>query len=99
VLWFCFVILHGVIAPLPSSTTFVRYTVPDMESLESFHRRLDGAAISTYVLIMVLVPLKLWCRRKAGGWRNIGVDDAITVVSLLSANAFFWICMVGMDFL
>jgi hypothetical protein len=68
-----------------------------MESLESFHRRLDGAAISTYALVMILVPLKIWCRRKAGGWGNIGLDDAITVVSLLSANGFFWICMIGMN--
>ncbi|KAF2794214.1 hypothetical protein K505DRAFT_337152 [Melanomma pulvis-pyrius CBS 109.77] len=67
-----------------------------MESLESFHHRLDGAAISTYVLIMILVPLKLWCRKRAGGWRNLGLDDAISVVSLLSANGFFWICIIGM---
>lgn len=66
-----------------------------MESLESFQRRLDGAAISTYVLVMILVPLKLWCRQKAGGWRNLGLDDAITVVSLLSANCFFWLCIIG----
>jgi hypothetical protein len=66
-----------------------------MESLEVFQRRLDGAAISTYVLVMILVPLKLWCRQKAGGWRNLGLDDAITVISLMSASAFFWLCMIG----
>ncbi|KAF2848189.1 hypothetical protein T440DRAFT_500551 [Plenodomus tracheiphilus IPT5] len=45
---------------------------------------------------MILVPLKLWCRRRAGGWSNIGLDNYLTILSLLVANAFFWTCMIGM---
>ncbi|KAF2108557.1 hypothetical protein BDV96DRAFT_587417 [Lophiotrema nucula] len=67
-----------------------------VESLEAFRHRLDGAAISTYALVMILVPLKLWCRKRAGGWTNLGLDDLITVISLLFANAFVWICLIGM---
>ncbi|KAF2708705.1 hypothetical protein K504DRAFT_381201, partial [Pleomassaria siparia CBS 279.74] len=70
--------------------------VSRMESLESFHRRLDGTAISTYILILILVPLKLWCRKRAGGWRNIGPDDAVSVLALLAASVLFWLCMIGM---
>lgn len=66
------------------------------ESLQVFRKRLDGAAISTYVLIMTLVPLKLWCRKRAGGWTNLGLDDALSVLSLLIANGFFWVCLIGM---
>ena len=66
------------------------------ESLEDFHNRLDGSAITTYVLVMLFVPLKLWCRMRSGGWRNLGLDDALTVLALLVANAFFYVCMFGM---
>jgi hypothetical protein len=66
------------------------------ESLQDFRARLDGAAISTYILIMLLVPLKLWCRKRAGGWKNIGLDDAITVLALFIANGFLWVCLIGM---
>ncbi|OAL53653.1 hypothetical protein IQ07DRAFT_677114 [Pyrenochaeta sp. DS3sAY3a] len=66
------------------------------ESLEAFRRRLDGVAISTYVLVMILVPLKLWCRKRSGGWRNLGLDDLISVIALCFANAFIWICLIGM---
>lgn len=65
------------------------------ESLQAFRARLDGACISTYVLIMILVPLKLWCRKRAGGWANLGIDDLLSVVSLLIANGFFWVCLIG----
>jgi hypothetical protein len=65
------------------------------ESLQAFRKRLDGAAISTYALIMLFVPLKLWCRKRAGGWANLGLDDALTVLSLLVANGFFWVCLIG----
>jgi hypothetical protein len=59
--------------------------------------RLDGVAYTTYVLITVFVPLKIWCRRRAGGWANVGLDDYLTVVALLMANGFFWTCMSGMS--
>jgi hypothetical protein len=65
------------------------------ESLQAFRRRLDGVAISTYVLVMILVPLKLWCRKRSGGWRNLGLDDLISVIALCFANAFIWICLIG----
>lgn len=66
------------------------------ESLETFRHRLDGATISTYTLVMILVPLKLWCRRRSGGWSNLGWDDVITVISLLIANGFVWVSLIGM---
>lgn len=76
-------------------TSFPQPDTMDVESLEHYRRRLDGAAISTYVMVMILVPLKLWCRKRSGGWRNLGLDDFITVVSLLFASAFFWLCLIG----
>jgi hypothetical protein len=63
----------------------------------AYRMRLDGVAYFSYVLITVFVPLKLWCRRRAGGWGNIGLDDYLTVVALAIANGFFWICMIGMS--
>lgn len=61
----------------------------------AYRIRLDGVAYTTYVLMTLFVPLKLWCRRRAGGWANIGLDDYMTVVALLVANGFFWTCMIG----
>ncbi|KAM0816202.1 putative Integral membrane protein [Seiridium cardinale] len=66
------------------------------EDLEYFRARLNGAAISTYVLVMLVVPLKLWCRASSGGWRNLGLDDYLSVLALGCANVFFYICMYGM---
>lgn len=70
---------------------------PD-ESLAAYRMRLDGVAYTTYALMTLFVPLKLWCRRRAGGgsWANIGLDDYLTVSALLIANGFFWVCLVGM---
>jgi hypothetical protein len=62
----------------------------------AYRMRLDGVAYTTYVLITVFVPLKIWCRRRAGGWANVGSDDYLTVIALLIANGFFWTCMIGM---
>jgi hypothetical protein len=61
----------------------------------AYRMRLDGVAYMTYVLITIFVPLKLWCRRRAGGLGNIGLDDYLTVVALFIANGFFWTCMIG----
>lgn len=60
--------------------------------------RIDGVAYATYALMTIFVPLKLWCRRRAGGgsWANIGLDDYLTVTALLLANGFMWTCMIGM---
>lgn len=66
------------------------------ESLESFRSRLLGASISTYAVIMVLVPLKLYCRVRAGGWGNLKWDDALTVATLILANCFTWFSLTGM---
>jgi hypothetical protein len=62
---------------------------------QAYRMRLDGVAYMTYVLMTIFVPLKLWCRRRAGGWSNIGWDDYLTVVALFIANGFFWTCMIG----
>jgi hypothetical protein len=61
----------------------------------AYRRRLDGVAYMTYALMTLFVPLKLWCRRRAGGWANVGLDDYMTVLALFIANGFFWSCMVG----
>lgn len=66
------------------------------ESLASYHARLLGAAVSTYAIINMLVPLKLWCRVRSGGWRNLGLDDCLTVLGLLVAHAFNLTCLIGM---
>jgi hypothetical protein len=65
------------------------------ESLGSFRVRLLGAAVSTYAIIMMLVPLKLWCRVRSGGWANLGWDDGFSVFGLMFANAFNLTCLIG----
>jgi hypothetical protein len=70
------------------------------ETLEQFRARLDGAAISSYILVMLVVPLKLWCRTTGGARASsLGWDDTISVVALASANAFFFVCMLGRAFI
>ncbi|KAJ4250326.1 hypothetical protein NW757_007159 [Fusarium falciforme] len=66
------------------------------ESLDSYRARLDGAAIATYVMAMLIVPLKIWCRKKTGGLARLGLDDALSVVTLVFANVFFYITMIGL---
>ncbi|PVH94267.1 hypothetical protein DM02DRAFT_197254 [Periconia macrospinosa] len=68
---------------------------PD-ESVEAFRRRLDGVAYATYFIVMLVVPLKVWCRKKAGGWGNVGLDDWATLIALGVANAFFYVCIIDM---
>lgn len=65
------------------------------ETLEQFQARLTGAAISTYILVMFVVPLKLWCRASSSRWRSLGLDDYLCVAALACANAFFYVCMYG----
>ncbi|KAF2196640.1 hypothetical protein GQ43DRAFT_435834 [Delitschia confertaspora ATCC 74209] len=66
------------------------------ESIEAYRRRLDGVAYATYILIMLVVPLKLYCRKRSGGWSNIRMDDYLSVAALLCANGFFYVCIIGM---
>lgn len=60
----------------------------DDESLHTFRMRLLGSALSTYVFIMLLVPLKLYCRVRQGGWTNLKWDDVLTVTTLVFASCF-----------
>jgi hypothetical protein len=62
---------------------------------EAYHRRLDGVAYSTYILIMLLVPLKVYCRKRSGGWQNVRLDDYMTILALALANGFFYTCIIG----
>jgi hypothetical protein len=66
-----------------------------MESYDAFRARLDGAAISTFILATLAVPAKLWCRTRVGGWSNIGMDDWLSIATLFWMNVFFWITMIG----
>ena len=66
------------------------------ETIKAYRMRLDGVAFSTYILIMILVPLKVWCRKRAGGWSNVRWDDAFSVLALAIANGFFYTCIIGM---
>lgn len=77
------------------SDRIVRFSKAMAESLDSYRARLDGAAIATYVMVMLIVPLKIWCRKKTGGLARLGLDDALSVVTLVFANVFFYITMIG----
>ncbi|RYO67405.1 hypothetical protein AA0113_g4571 [Alternaria arborescens] len=45
---------------------------------------------------MLLVPLKVYCRKRHGGWRNVQMDDYMSMVALAVANGFFYVCIIGM---
>ncbi|CAG9993044.1 unnamed protein product [Clonostachys byssicola] len=64
-------------------------------SIDSFRPRFDGAAISTYVLAMLSVPVKLWCRSRVSGMQSLGWDDFLCVVTLIFSNGWFWVTMIG----
>ncbi|KAF7541823.1 hypothetical protein G7054_g180 [Neopestalotiopsis clavispora] len=59
------------------------------EDLVQFRARLNGAAISTYILVMLIVPLKLWCRAAVSGWKGLGLDDYLCVLALACAKRLF----------
>lgn len=63
-------------------------------SFEAIRRSLDGAAISTYILSMVILPAKYWCRLQ-NGRRNLGLDDALILVAAIMSNGFFFDAMIG----
>ena len=65
------------------------------EPYGAFRARLDGAAISTFAMATLSVPAKIWCRTRTTGWRSLGWDDLLSVVTLVWANAFFWITMIS----
>ncbi|CAH0027323.1 unnamed protein product [Clonostachys rhizophaga] len=65
------------------------------ESYEAFRVRFDGAAISTYALLMIVVPMKIWCRTQVSGWKSIGWDDWLSVATLAFVNVWFWDNMIG----
>ncbi|KAK7188961.1 hypothetical protein DPSP01_013239 [Paraphaeosphaeria sporulosa] len=54
-------------------------TAPKDETYEAFRSRFDGAIITTYVVAMLVVPLKIWCRKRAGGWSIMGADEIFTL--------------------
>lgn len=58
---------------------------------------LYGAGLSTYPLMMIAVPLKLWGRILKGGLAGLGWDDALCVLALVLDNAFFYSCMIGTE--
>jgi hypothetical protein len=47
---------------------------------------------------MLLVPLKVYCRKRHGGWRNVQMDDYMSMVALFVANGFFYVCIIGTCF-
>ncbi|KAH7018654.1 hypothetical protein B0J12DRAFT_722435 [Macrophomina phaseolina] len=64
--------------------------------IEAYRRRIDGVAWTTYILMMLLVPLRIFCRKKSRGWSNVRLDDYMSVLALLPANGFFYACIIGM---
>jgi len=70
-------------------------SIPAEETYEQFRARFDGALITTYTVAMLLVPLKIWCRKRTGGWSNMGLDELFTLIATLCVSAVFWIIMAG----
>ncbi|KAL1596982.1 hypothetical protein SLS60_008564 [Paraconiothyrium brasiliense] len=63
--------------------------VPKNETYEQFRGRFDGAIITTYAFAMVVVPLKIWCRKRAGGWSNMGWDEIFTLLGAAFVTSTF----------
>ena len=66
-----------------------------MEAQSHFIPRFYGAAISTYVVALLSVPAKVWCRTRINGWSAFGWDDGLAIASLVFVSAFFWLAMFG----
>ena len=64
-------------------------------NFDAYRRSFDGAAISTYVLMMLTVPAKIWCRKQASSNGRVALDDILSIVSLVFANVFFYLAMIG----
>ncbi|RMZ12218.1 hypothetical protein D0864_00759 [Hortaea werneckii] len=67
-----------------------------LHGFEVIRANLDGCAFSTYPLIVLCVPLRIWCRVNRVGRKGIGWDDILCIVALLLHSAFFFTCMIGM---
>jgi hypothetical protein len=70
-------------------------SIPAEETYEQFRARFDGALITTYTVAMLLVPLKIWCRKRTGGWSNMGIDELFTLFATLTVSGVFWTIMAG----
>lgn len=70
-------------------------TAPADESYEAFRGRFDGALITTYVVAMLVVPLKIWCRKRAGGWSIMGADEIFTLCAAVFVTATFTVIYSG----
>ncbi|KAF2448669.1 hypothetical protein P171DRAFT_470362 [Karstenula rhodostoma CBS 690.94] len=64
-------------------------TAPKDETYEAFRARFDGAIITTYAFAMVVVPLKIWCRKRAGGWSIMGADEIFTLCGAAFVTGVF----------
>ncbi|GAB1734328.1 hypothetical protein NU195Hw_g9169t1 [Hortaea werneckii] len=67
-----------------------------LHGFEVIRANLDGCAFSTYPLIVLCVPLRIWCRVNRVGRKGIGWDDILCIVALLLHSAFFFTCMIGL---
>lgn len=63
-------------------------------SAATIRATLDGSSISTYILCMLIVPLKFWCRWQAGH-QNLGLDDILIAIGVVVANSFFYLTVIG----
>ncbi|KAF2865698.1 hypothetical protein BDV95DRAFT_599405 [Massariosphaeria phaeospora] len=57
----------------------------------------NSSIIATYLLMTILVPLRLWCRKRAGGWKNLSLDDALAVAALVLATTHSYLAFFGMS--
>lgn len=69
--------------------------VPKNETYEEFRDRFDGAIITTYAVAMIVVPLKIWCRKRAGGWSNMGFDEIFTMMGAAFVTSVFAVIYSG----
>lgn len=69
--------------------------VPQDETFAEFRTRFDGAIITTYIVAMILVPLKIWCRNRAGGWANMGFDEISTLLAAMLVTSVFVVIYTG----
>jgi ABC-type enterochelin transport system permease subunit len=68
------------------------------ETYEQFRARFDAALITTYAVAMTVVPLKIWCRKRTGGWSNMGLDELFTLMATIFVTAIFSVIMSGESF-
>jgi len=66
------------------------------ESLQAYRHRLDGAAVTTLIIVTTAVSCKIWCKQRVGGLRNFDLHDVLSVITLLLAHVYFWVSICGM---